>query len=202
MPERNPSVAQWLPAARAGSAEALGQLLEAYRNYLLWIATRQLDPDLKAKGGASDLVQETFLKAQQHFNQFQGEGEGDLKAWLRQLLLNNVADFTRMYQETAKRRVGREAPLAADSTGPDLAGRIAADTPSPSGQAIQKEQFRAIQEALARLPEEYRQVIVYRYQEERSFEEIGRLMNLTPNAARKLWVRAIKRLQQESAGPP
>lgn len=202
MTERNQSVAQWLPAARAGSAEALGQLLETYRNYLLWIATRQLDPDLKAKGGASDLVQETFLKAQQHFNQFQGEGEGDLKAWLRQLLLNNVADFTRLYQQTAKRQVGREAPLQADSTGPDLAGEIAADTPSPSGEAIKQEQFRAIQEALARLPEDYRQVIVYRYHEERSFEDIGRLMNLTPNAARKLWVRAIKRLQQESAGPP
>ena len=133
MADRDQSVAQWLPAARAGSAEALGQLLEAYRNYLLWIATRQLDPELKAKGGASDLVQETFLKAQQHFDQFQGDGEGDLKAWLRQLLLNNVADFTRMYQQTAKRHVGREASLQTDSTGPDMAGKIAADTPSPSG---------------------------------------------------------------------
>jgi RNA polymerase sigma-70 factor (ECF subfamily) len=202
MADRDQSVAQWLPAARAGSAEALGQLLEAYRNYLLWIATRQLDPELKAKGGASDLVQETFLKAQQHFDQFQGDDEGDLRAWLRQLLLNNVADFTRMYQQTAKRRVGREAALQTDSTGPDLGRKIAADTPSPSGQAIQKEQFEAIQQALKRLPEEYRQVIVYRYQEERSFEEIGRLMNLTPNAARKLWVRAIKRLQEETAGSP
>ncbi len=200
MAERERRVAQWLPAARAGSAQALGELLETFRGYLLWIAARQLDPELHAKGGASDLVQDTFLKAQQHFGQFRGEGEADLKAWLRQLLLNNVADFTRMYRQTAKRRVGLEAALEGTS-GEGVAGRLAAETPSPSGEAIEQEQVRAVQQALARLPEDYRRVIVYRYQEERSFEEIGQLMNLSPNAARKLWLRAVKRLQQESAGP-
>lgn len=201
MAGREQRVAQWLPAARAGSAQALGQVLEACRGYLLWIAQRELDPDLKAKGGASDLVQETFLKAQRHFAQFRGDSEADLKAWLRQLLLNNLADFTRLYRGTAKRRVGREAPLGADSSARGLAAGLAADALSPSGQAIEHEQAQAIQQALGRLPEEYRRVIVYRYHDERSFEDIGRLMGLSPNAARKLWVRAVKRLQEESAGP-
>src|SRR5262249_35643200 len=98
-----PEAGQLLAAARAGSREALGQALETCRNYLLLIAGRQLDSDLHAKGGASDLVQETFLEAQRDFGRFQGSSEGELQAWLRQILLNNVANFTRRYRGTGKR---------------------------------------------------------------------------------------------------
>jgi RNA polymerase sigma-70 factor (ECF subfamily) len=63
------------------------------------------------------------------------------------------------------------------------------------------EQASAIQKAMERLPEEYRRVIQLRYEGERPFDDIGKLLGLTPNAARKLWVRAIKRLRQESEGP-
>jgi hypothetical protein len=63
---------QLMQAARAGSAEALGRLLEGCRAYLLLAANRQLDADLQAKGGPSDLVQETFLEAQKDFPPFQG----------------------------------------------------------------------------------------------------------------------------------
>jgi hypothetical protein len=67
-----------LAAARRGSREALGQSLEACRRYLLAIADRQLDQDLQAKGGASDLVQETFLEAQRDFGQFHGPSPDEL----------------------------------------------------------------------------------------------------------------------------
>ena len=53
-----------LAAARAGSREALGRVLESCRGYLLLIAQQELDPALQARGGASDLVQQTFLEAQ------------------------------------------------------------------------------------------------------------------------------------------
>src|SRR5947209_3557782 len=73
--------AQWLAAARTGSADALGRLLEACRGYLLLIGQRELDPALRAKGGASDLVQQTFLEAQRDFARFRGATEADLLAW-------------------------------------------------------------------------------------------------------------------------
>jgi len=202
MGAQDKSVAEALPAARGGCSEALGQVLESCRGYLLQIAGQELDPALQAKGGASDLVQDTFLKAQHHFGQFQGETEAELKAWLRQILLNNVADFSRHYQQTDKRQVGREVPLASPESSGATGPEPAAPSPSPSGEAIQREQAQAIQQALERLPEEYRRVLQYRYQEQRAFEDIGQLMNLTPNAARKLWVRAVKRLQQESGLAP
>jgi RNA polymerase sigma-70 factor (ECF subfamily) len=189
-----------LAAARAGSREALGQALETCRNYLLLIAGRQLDPGLHAKGGASDLVQETFLEAQRDFARFQGTSEGELLAWLRQILLNNAGNFARRYRGTDKRDIGREIALApansSSAAGPDPA----ADTPSPSGQLMEKEQAAALQRALARLPDDYRQAVVLRYQEGRSFEEIGRLLNRSPDAARKLWSRAMERLRQEWEG--
>src|SRR5262245_55812569 len=81
---------QWLAAARAGSSEALGQALEACRNYLLLIALRELDSGLQAKGGASDLVQETMVDALRDFRRFHGSSEAELQAWLRELLLHNL----------------------------------------------------------------------------------------------------------------
>src|SRR5262249_48816230 len=91
-------VAQLLYAARAGSPEALGQMLEACRCYLLGIADREFDAGLRAKGAPSDLVQETFLEAQRDFAQFQGSTEAELLAWLRRMLLHNLANFIRDYR--------------------------------------------------------------------------------------------------------
>ena len=190
-----------LAAARGGSQEALGEALENLRAYLLAIAERELDPNLHAKGGASDLVQETLMDALRDFGRFQGGTEEEFKAWLRRLLLHNLVDFTRLYRETGKRNINCEVALDADTPSPGHAAPTAAQ-PSPSGEAIRDEEAEVVRHALDRLPEDYRRVILLRYQDERSFEEIGRLMNLTPNAARKLWVRAVKRLQQETEGGP
>jgi RNA polymerase sigma-70 factor (ECF subfamily) len=197
MAPQDDEIAQWLAAARTGSQEALGRALEACRGYLLLVAQRELNPALHAKGGASDLVQETFLEAQRDFAGFQGGSEAELLAWTRRLLLNNLANFTRRYRETAKRHLGREVPLATDNSrgAPKLA--VPAPTPTPSVEAMANEQALALQRALARLPEDYRQVICWRYVEQRSFDEIASLLQRSPNAARKLWARALERLQQE-----
>jgi RNA polymerase sigma-70 factor (ECF subfamily) len=189
--------AQYLPAARAGSREALGQALEICRSYLLSVANQGLDQDLRAKGGASDLVQETFLEAQRDFGTFQGSSEEELLAWLRLLLLHNVANFTRRYRGTDKRRVAREVGLDGTESAAGRRARLATDTPSPSSEAMAHEQAEKIQQALERLPEDYRRVILLRNQERRSFEEIGPLMGRSAEAARRLWSRAIERLQRE-----
>jgi RNA polymerase sigma-70 factor (ECF subfamily) len=187
----------WLEAARAGSLTALGEALEACRAYLLLIAQQEIDPELRAKGGASDLVQETFLEAQRDFAHFQGTTQQELLAWLRRLLLNNLANFVRHHRQTAKRRLGREVALQANDSSSGLAGVLTADLPSPSDEAVAQEETEAVQQAVLRLPDDYRQVILLRYQQDRSFEEIGRIMSRSTNAARRLWLRALERLEQE-----
>jgi len=191
------TTAGWLSAAKAGSPEALGQALQACHGYLLLVAKGELDPALQAKGGASDLVQETFLKAHRAFAQFKGDSEQTLLAWLRELLLNSLTDFERRYQQTGKRQVRRERTLG------DRAAWAAPGIPrgaanlTPSGQVMRQEEVDLALSALARLPDEYRLVITMRYQENRSFDEIGILLGRTANAARKLLLRALERVQHD-----
>jgi RNA polymerase sigma-70 factor (ECF subfamily) len=184
-----------ISAARAGSSEALGQALQACRKYLLLVACKEFDEELRGKGGASDLVQETFLKAHRHFDRFHGETEGELLAWLRQLLLNNLISFRRLFV-AGKRRVVREVRLdGADSSSP--VRELRATAPSPSEQALGRERDQSLQRALERLPADYRHVLTLRHMDGYSFEEIGRSIGRSANAARKLWARSVERLQHE-----
>jgi RNA polymerase sigma-70 factor (ECF subfamily) len=202
MIESTDGAAQWLSAARAGSREALGKLLEAARQYLHKIAQQELDQDLRAKNSPSDLVQETCVEVQRDFGNFHGDSEAELLAWLRQLLLHRVGKLRRRYRDTQKRRLGREVALGGDdsSGGPGLG--LAANVLSPSGQAMEHEQDEVLQAALGRLPEDYRRVIILRYEDQLPFEEIGRLLQRSPDAARKLWARAVERLHKELDLPP
>ncbi len=197
MSESAKQAEQLLAAARAGSREALGKLFQDCRPYLLVVAGRQLDPDLHAKGGASDLVQETFLEAQRDFARFAGSSEAELLAWLRQILLNNVGNFSRRYRDTDKRAVSREVSLAGDDSEHPSGRAVLDPQPTPSSKAIEREQAESLHRALQRLPDDYRRVIVYRYLEGRSFDEIGQLMQRSAEAARKLWSRAMDELRQE-----
>jgi RNA polymerase sigma-70 factor, ECF subfamily len=189
-----------LAAARAGSREALGGVLEGCRRYLLAIAERQLDPELRSKGGASDLVQETFLEAQRDFARFHGTSPDELRAWLRQVLLNNVGAFSRRFVATSKRAVAREVALQADGTSVGIDDVVAGSAVSPSALAIEHEQAAALRLALARLPDEYHRVVVLRFEDGLPFEEIGRMTGRSPEAARKVWTRAMERLRQEWEG--
>jgi RNA polymerase sigma-70 factor (ECF subfamily) len=189
-------VARRLAAARAGSREALGAALEACRAYLLLIAREELDPDLRAKGGSSDLVQETFLEAHRDFGQFGGDNEQELKAWLRRMLVNNVANFTRRFR-AAKRQAAAEVSLNAAPSSAARVGQLAAASPPPDQQTLARERNEAVRRALDRLPEDYRQVLNLRYEEGCSFETIGERLGRSSNAAQKLFARAVERLQQE-----
>jgi RNA polymerase sigma-70 factor, ECF subfamily len=185
--------------ARAGSPEALGQLLDGCRGYLMRIARDELDPRLQAKGGASDLVQETFLEAQRDFAAFTGDSEAELLAWLRHRLRYRVAKFVRSYRQTAKRAAGREVSLdlAGSSSVPGAVPVPIADQPSPSQCAVAGERDQLLEQAMEQLPAEYRRVLDLRYRERLSFEEIGRVLARTPKSARTLWAEAIERLKLE-----
>jgi RNA polymerase sigma-70 factor (ECF subfamily) len=190
--------AEWLEAAREGSAEDLGKALEACRDYLLLVARRDLGTDLNAKAGASDLVQETFLGAQRNFGQFAGESPDELRAWLGVILKNNLANFRRRYREVGKRQVAREVSLPIDQGGGgDPLQSVAADATSPSGFVMRIEREQAMLSALNRLPERYRHVVLWHHHERLTFEEIGRRLQCSSEAARKLWPRALIRLREE-----
>ena len=179
---------------RSGLDEALGELLISCERYLLLLANQQLESELQAKGGASDLVQETFLEAQRDLRGFRGTTEAELLAWLQKILTNNVANFRRRYRWVSKRRAGREKSLDSSAGAHWLREKIVSDSTSPSGRAARLEEAEMLNRALEQLPDDYRQVVQLRHQEQLSFKEIGQRMNRSPDAARMLWGRAFERL--------
>jgi RNA polymerase sigma-70 factor (ECF subfamily) len=187
-----------LAAARSGSREALGQVLSQYHSYLLQIARRELARDLSSKGGASDLVQETFLEAQRFFDRFGGCSAAEVRAWLRCLLLHHTAKIGRRFHTTQKRRLAREVSL--DASNPPATSAEAlppASMPSPSAYLLARERREVLLRALDRLPDDYRRVMLLRYQKEMTFDEIGRDMRRSGDAVRMLWARALERLKHE-----
>jgi RNA polymerase sigma-70 factor, ECF subfamily len=186
-----------LAAARAGSRDALGDVLEGCREYLLHVAIRELAPGVRPKVGASDLVQETLLEAHRDFAQFRGRTEAELLGWLREILRNNLSNVVRRYLATAKRRADREISLDAGPTGDDEAPGLASPSPPPSAEVAAEEERAAVLRALARLPDDHRQVILLRNFDGLSFDAIAVRMGRTPDAVRQLWARAVYRLQHE-----
>jgi RNA polymerase sigma-70 factor (ECF subfamily) len=66
----------------------------------------------------------------------------------------------------------------------------------PSALAAAQEQGAVLRQALERLPGEYRPAVTWRSYDRPSFDEIGRRLGRSAEAARKLRVRAVEQLQQ------
>jgi RNA polymerase sigma-70 factor (ECF subfamily) len=198
------SVERLLPLAKAGYADAIGQLLESYRNYLELLARLQIGRRLQSKVDAADLVQETFLDAHAAFAEFRGATERELLGWLRQVLAFNLASLVRHYCGTRRRDVELECELARelDESSQALGDALVAPDSSPSQQAARREQAVLLADALGRLPADYREVIILRQLEGLSFPEVARQMNRSPDSVKKLWVRGLARLRGALGGEP
>jgi RNA polymerase sigma-70 factor (ECF subfamily) len=159
---------------------------------------------LQGKLDASDLVQETFLEAHRDFAAFRGATEAELAAWLRRVLAHNLANAVRHYRGTRRRDVTLERALAAglEDSSRGLGAAPTARHSSPSQQAARQEERVRVADALGRLPEGYRAVLVLRHLEGLSFPAVARRMGRTLPGVEKLWVRALARLRRILGVPP
>lgn len=189
------SVSRCIRLARAGQPDALGELLAAYRNYLRLIAVTSLDRRMQGKADASDLVQETLLKAHQNFPRFRGSTEQEWITWIRQILVNNLADLHRRFSLQV-RRVERERSLesALDRSSQSLRDLVQARSGSPSQSAQRRELGVLLADALTEVSPEDREVVVLRNLRELEWKEIAALTGRSPDAARMLWTRALARV--------
>jgi RNA polymerase sigma-70 factor (ECF subfamily) len=192
-----------LEQARAGDASARGRLLEQYRNYLQFLARALISQPLQARLDASDLVQETFLKAYREFAGFHGSGEPELVAWLRQIMVRTLADQVKRHRAKV-RDFRREQSLEAilDRSSLAIQERLAAPLTSPSSRAIRREQAVLLADALETLPADYREVFVLRILEHVPVEEVAARMGRSVNAVRKLWTRTLLALERALENPP
>jgi RNA polymerase sigma-70 factor (ECF subfamily) len=193
---------QLLDLARGGSVAALGQLLELYRNYLTVLARLQIGQRLQGKADAADLVQDAFLQAYSRFAQFAGTTEGELVAWLRQILASRLTKLLRRYYGTGRRDVRLERELAEDlaKSSRVLDGALVSPSSSPSHQAARREQAVLLADALEQLPEDYREVLVLRHVQGLSFPEVARRLGRSVDSVEKVWTRALDRLRRVLGG--
>ncbi len=186
--------------ARHGDTSSIGVLLQQYRNYLTVLASTQLEDRLQPRVSPSDVVQETMLRAHKNFGQFRGTTEAELLAWLRQILVNNLAKFVEQHMLAARRDVRREVSIerlgkALEQSTVQLAALLPADGKSPSMAVQQREEAVQLADRLAQLSADYREVLMLRNLQSLPFEEVARRMGRSVGATRMLWLRAIEKLR-------
>ena len=162
--------------ARRGDADAFEQLVAAYRNQVFRLALRMCGNE----ADADEVAQEAFLSAWKGLPNFRGESR--FSTWLYQLTTHAAIDLMRR----EKRQAAAE----------DIDGITAADDgPSLQQQAERAETRREVRSALMQLPEEYRQVLVLRFMQELSYEEIGQTLKLPAGTVKSRLNRAKAQLK-------
>lgn len=183
-----------LSAARS-SSKSLGGLLDEFRGFLEKLADMGLRDDVRAKVGASDLVQQTLLEATQGFSDFRGESREQFTAWIKRILVRNLLNEIRKWRSTKMRTVNREITLDQ----PD-APKLMGEDRTPSSLFEAREREALLREALKRLTPDQQQVIRLRHFEQLGFQDIARRMERQYSAVRMLWYRAIEKLAYEMGG--
>lgn len=183
--------------ARSNECEALDSLLAIFRNYLRVTAQVWLPDGLPGKIDASDLVQETMLKAHQRFGQFKGTTEAELTIWLRRILSHCLVDTLRYYR-AGGRDISREQLFATprDGSGDAFANLIAASGTSPSAVAERREAAVLLADALSQMPAHYRQVILLRNLKDKPWKDVATDMRREIGTVRALWIRALNDLRE------
>jgi RNA polymerase sigma-70 factor (ECF subfamily) len=201
MTENLPATPDLLARVRRGDAPALQQLLERYREYVRLLVRCRAAGRLQARVDSSDFVQETLLRAARHIQQFEGTSEEQWCAWLRRIAEHEIVHQLRHHLGAAKRAAGREQPLPAagdsDAGASCLERWFTKAQTSPSLAAVRKERALVLADALARLPDDYREVLILRHLEGLEFADIARRLQRSAGAVRVLWTRALKKLREE-----
>ena len=192
---------QLLAEARGGRRESLGRALELNRTYLTLLARTQIDLHLQGRVDASDVVQETFLDACRDFDHFRGSSPGEWVAWLRKILIYNLARVVQRQVVAQKRSARREVSLeqhvaVMERSSGRIETALVGRSSSPSSQARRSERAARVADQLARLSSDYREVLVLRNLEGLAFSEVAQRMGRSAGAVRILWVRAVDQLRQ------
>lgn len=196
------NIAHRILAAKSSSNGDRHQLLEGYRNYLTLLAYARRDRILRSKFSDSDLVQETLMQAHRDLPGFRGRTEAELAGWLRAIMSKKQALLARRYYGSPGRDPRLEVQFQDEfNASSQLLGQaLVALQRSPSEQAAHREGAVLLADALASLPEHYREVVVMRHIEGLKMREVAKEMGRTVDSVNKLWARAMIQLRSLMRG--
>jgi RNA polymerase sigma-70 factor (ECF subfamily) len=176
----------------AQRADAFEQLFKRYRSLLEGVVRKRLDRRLLSRVDALDVVQETHVQALKRIDDYLVRRPMPFRLWLIKTACEQIRRVERLHLETAKRAVDRELPLPERSS-LQLAMR---ELSSPSGPMQRRETAARVNSALAELSEQDREIILLRHFEDLSCSEVAVLLEISSEAARKRYRRALLHLQK------
>lgn len=159
--------------ARDGDRKAVRQLYDRYSSFLAATCARFL-PD---PGDQKDVLQDGFVKIFSSLDKFDYRGEGSLKAWMRQIVVNECLKVLR------KRK--RSVPILFEKELRDV--EIEEDTGPPE---VEKVPAAVIHEMIKELPDGYRAVFNLFVLEEKNHKEISELLGITESTSASQLYRA------------
>ncbi len=168
-----------------GDREAWDELYLRYHDVLLLAIRARLGSRLRARLESEDILHSVVKDALRDLERFEPRGPGALGHYLHVCVLNKIRSKAEFHG--AERRSGEET--LSDSLLARLPGS-AANEP----RYLDGERFERLERALARLPENLREVVLLRTVEGLSNQEAAAVLGKTPEAASKLFNRALARL--------
>jgi len=167
--------------AREGDREAFGRLVERYQERLEALVSARMGRLVRGALEVADIAQETFARALRSIESFRWQGDESFLRWLGGIAENLIAKAANREKRHGLLRLEQDA---------------AASDPSPSKAMRRDERFRRLEEALAELPPDYREVIRLARIEGLKHEEIAARMNRSHAAVRQLVIRALRQLRE------
>ena len=168
-------------ATLAGDRQAFGGLVQRYQDRLFNTLVRMTG----SRHDASDLVQDAFVQALVKLDTFRGEAR--FYTWLYRIAMNLSLSQRR------KRR-----PVASVDVAKERAGEEPMDPgEGPEQGLIQRERAQLVQQALLRVGDEHRQILVLREMESCSYDQIGEILNLPVGTVRSRLFRARLQLREQ-----
>jgi RNA polymerase sigma-70 factor (ECF subfamily) len=194
-----PDTDQLLERVRRNDRDARGCLLQRHRGRLRALIALRMDPRLAARIDPSDVVQESLAEADRRLADYLRTRPLPFYPWLRGLALERLAQLYRTHVRARKRSVEREErslPLFPDDSVRELAERLAGHGSSPSGHQRHEDLRQRLRDALDRLAERDREVIVLRHLEQLSVRDIAAVLGVSEGAVKVRHMRALQRLRK------
>ena len=201
-PKSNESKMEELIAqAAAGQHDALGDLLQSFRDQLVRIINFRMDPRLRGRLDADDIVQDAFIEATERFEAYVEKQEMPFFLWLRFITVQKLFQMHRRHLGVKSRDAGREISIYSapcpQATSAVLAAHLMGKHTSPSLAAMRAETTSRVEKALNLMNEVDREILALRRFEKLKNEQVAKLLNISKTAASNRYIRALERLQKE-----
>jgi RNA polymerase sigma-70 factor (ECF subfamily) len=171
---------------------------ERYRPLLkLQYRQLQLDPRLKADLDASDLVQDTYLKALEKLDRFRGQSEGERFKWL--LMIFRTLAIDKIREKTAKKKDVRRNQSMDDALGESSARWnkvLGTDDGRPDQEVERREFLLRLAAAMEKLPDDRRDAVLLLHVMGATMAEATEALNRSEKAVTHLLRRGLDQLAE------